>query len=193
MCSSDLKVKAGASVVVLGVGGVGLNVIQGARISGASKIIAIDINSTRLDMAKQYGATHTILASVDDVGLLEAAKQVKSLTERGADYAFECTAIPALGAAPLAMIRNGGMAVQVSGIEQEINIDMRLFEWDKIYINPLYGKARPQIDFKILQELYANGQLQLDNMVTQTYKLDQLQQAFSDMHKGLNAKGVIIF
>ncbi len=187
------KVRASASVVVLGVGGVGLNVIQGARISGASKIIAIDVNSTRLAMAKQYGATHTILASVNDVGLLEAAKQVKTLTERGADYAFECTAIPTLGAAPLAMIRNGGMAVQVSGIEQAINIDMRLFEWDKVYINPLYGKARPQIDFKILQELYASGQLQLDNMVTQTYKLDQLQQAFSDMHKGLNAKGVIIF
>ncbi len=187
------KVKAGSSVVVLGTGGVGLNVIQGARISGASKIIAIDINRSRLEMAKQYGATHTILASKDDAGLLEAAKQVKNLTDRGADYSFECTAIPALGAAPLAMIRNGGTAVQVSGIEQEIKIDMRLFEWDKVYINPLYGKARPQIDFRILQELYASGQLQLDNMVTRTYPLDQLQKAFSDMHHGLNAKGVIIF
>ena len=187
------KVKAGSSVVVLGTGGVGLNVIQGARISGASKIIAIDINSTRLDMAKQYGATHTILAAKEDEGLLEASKQVKLLTERGADYAFECTAIPALGAAPLAMIRNAGTAVQVSGIEQEIKIDMRLFEWDKVYINPLYGKARPQIDFKILQELYANGQLLLDSMVTQTYPLDQLAKAFSDMRKGLNAKGVIVF
>lgn len=187
------KVKAGSSVVVLGTGGVGLNVIQGARISGAAKIIAIDINGSRLEMAKQYGATHTILASKDDDGLLEAAKQVKILTERGADYSFECTAIPSLGAAPLAMIRNGGTAVQVSGIEEEIKIDMRLFEWDKVYINPLYGKTRPQIDFKILQELYANGQLMLDTMVTQTYPLDQLQKAFSDMHKGINAKGVIIF
>jgi S-(hydroxymethyl)glutathione dehydrogenase/alcohol dehydrogenase len=144
-------------------------------------------------MAKQYGATHTILAAKEDEGLLEASKQVKLLTERGADYAFECTAIPALGAAPLAMIRNAGTAVQVSGIEQEIKIDMRLFEWDKVYINPLYGKARPQIDFKILQELYANGQLLLDSMVTQTYPLDQLAKAFSDMRKGLNAKGVIVF
>lgn len=187
------KVKAGSSVVVLGTGGVGLNVIQGARISGASKIIAIDINNSRLEMAKEYGATHTILASKEDVGLLEAAKQVKILTERGADYSFECTAIPSLGAAPLAMIRNAGTAVQVSGIEEEIKIDMRLFEWDKVYINPLYGKARPQLDFKILQELYASGQLMLDEMVTQTYPLNQLHQAFSDMHKGLNAKGVIIF
>ncbi|MBK5278229.1 MAG: alcohol dehydrogenase catalytic domain-containing protein [Bacteroidia bacterium] len=187
------KVKAGSSVVVLGSGGVGLNVIQGARISKASKIIVIDINPSRLEMAKKYGATHTILAAKDDVGLLEAASKVKMLTERGADYAFECTAIPSLGAAPLAMIRNAGMAVQVSGIEQEITIDMRLFEWDKIYVNPLYGKARPQIDFRILQELYAKGDLLLDQMVTQTYNIDQLHKAFSDMHVGLNAKGVIVF
>jgi S-(hydroxymethyl)glutathione dehydrogenase/alcohol dehydrogenase len=187
------KVKAGSSVVVLGTGGVGLNVIQGARIAGAAKIIAVDINSQRLEMAKEYGATHTILAASEDEGLLQAAKEVKLLTERGADYAFECTAIPSLGAAPLAMVRNAGVAVQVSGIEQEIKIDMRLFEWDKIYINPLYGKTRPQLDFKILQELYANKQLILDKMVTRTYPLEQLQTAFSDMHKGLNAKGVIVF
>lgn len=187
------KVKAGSSVVVLGAGGVGLNVIQGARISGAAKIIVVDVNESRLAMAKEYGATHILLASKEDEGLLEMTKQVKLLTERGVDYAFECTAIPALGAAPLAMVRNAGMAVQVSGIEQEIKIDMRLFEWDKIYINPLHGKARPQIDFKILQDLYAEKKLKLDEMVTRTYTLDQLHLAFADMHKGINAKGVIVF
>lgn len=187
------KVKPSTSVVVLGTGGVGLNVIQGARIARAAKIIAIDINPQRLEMAKEYGATHTLLASKDDEGLLQAAIKVKEITDRGADYAFECTAIPSLGAAPLAMVRNAGVAVQVSGIEQEIKIDMRLFEWDKVYINPLYGKTKPQLDFNILQELYAKGQLILDKMVTRTYPLEQLQNAFSDMHKGLNAKGVIIF
>ncbi|MEI7586652.1 alcohol dehydrogenase catalytic domain-containing protein [Runella sp.] len=188
------KVKTGSSVVVLGTGGVGLNVIQGARIAGAVKIIAIDINPLRLEMAKEYGATHTILAEKTDKGLLQAAQVVKSMTDgRGADYAFECTAIPELGAAPLAMIRNAGVACQVSGIEQEITIDMNLFEWDKIYINPLYGKARPQIDFPILQQLYAKGDLILDQMVTKTYSLDQLSDAFADMHAGRNAKGVIVF
>ena len=73
------KVKAGSSVVVIGAG-VGLNVIQGARISGATKIIAIDINSNRLQMAKEYGATHTLIADKQDSGLLKAAKQVKELT-----------------------------------------------------------------------------------------------------------------
>lgn len=188
------KVKPGASVVVLGTGGVGLNVIQGARISGASKIIAIDINPERLEMARRFGATHTITASKTDVGLLQAARQVKELTQgRGADYAFECTAIPQLGAAPLAMVRNAGTAIQVSGIEQEITIDMNLFEWDKIYLNPLYGKCRPQIDFPKIVELYQKGDLLLEEMITRTYPITALQAAFDDMLQGKNAKGVIVF
>ena len=188
------KVRAESSVVVLGTGGVGLNVIQGARIAGAGKIIAIDVNPVRLEMALEYGATHAILADKADTGLLQAAQVVKTMTQgRGADYAFECTAIPELGAAPLAMVRNAGTAVQVSGIEQEIVIDMNLFEWDKVYINPLYGKCRPQIDFPILQALYAKGDLLLDEMVTRTYPLEELAQAFADMHGGKNAKGVIVF
>ncbi|OYU67276.1 MAG: histidine kinase [Cytophagaceae bacterium BCCC1] len=188
------KVKPGTNVVVLGTGGVGLNVIQGTRIAGAGKIIAVDINPLRLEMALEYGATHTLLAEKEDIGLLKAAKAVKELCGgRGADYAFECTAIPELGAAPLAMVRNAGMAVQVSGIEQEIKIDMNLFEWDKIYINPLYGKTRPQIDFPILQDLYAKGDLLLDEMITRTYVLEDLELAFKDMHEGKNAKGVIRF
>ena len=188
------KVRAESSVVVLGTGGVGLNVIQGARIAGAGKIIAIDVNPVRLEMALKYGATHSILADKADTGLLQAAQVVKTMTQgRGADYAFECTAIPELGAAPLAMVRNAGTAVQVSGIEQEIVIDMNLFEWDKVYINPLYGKCRPQIDFPILQALYAKGDLFLDEMVTRTYPLEDLAQAFADMHAGKNAKGVVVF
>ena len=188
------KVKAGSSVVVIGTGGVGLNVIQGAKISGAAKIIAIDINAERLKLALQFGATHTILASKEDTLLSQAAEQVKTMCNgRGADYAFECTAIPRLGAAPLAMVRNAGTAVQVSGIEEEITIDMSLFEWDKIYINPLYGKARPQIDFPQIIELYQSGKLMLDEMVTRTYPLENLSEAFADMLAGKNAKGVIVF
>ncbi|MEX2233961.1 MAG: Zn-dependent alcohol dehydrogenase [Cyclobacteriaceae bacterium] len=188
------KVRPGSSVVILGTGGVGLNVIQGARISGASKIIAIDINPQRLEMAKQFGASHLITAYRSDTGLLKAAEKVKELTNgRGADYAFECTAIPQLGAAPLAMVRNAGTAVQVSGIEQEITIDMRLFEWDKIYINPLYGKCRPQIDFPLIIEQYEKGNLLLEEMITRSYSLKDLGKAFDDMLNGRNAKGVIVF
>ncbi|MBJ7880116.1 Zn-dependent alcohol dehydrogenase [Gelidibacter salicanalis] len=191
---NSAKLTPGSSAVILGTGGVGLNVIQGARISGAFKIIAIDINKKRLEMAVNFGATHTILADINDIGLLQASEKVKILTEgRGADYAFECTAVPALGAAPLAMIRNAGTAVQVSGIEETISIDMNLFEWDKIYINPLYGKCRPQIDFPKLVKLYDKGDLMLDEMITRTYTIGELQQAFDDMLAGKNAKGVIVF
>ena len=188
------KVSAGSSVVVLGTGGVGLNVIQGARISDAHPIIAIDINQQRLEMAKQFGATELILADRSDTGLLKASEKVRQLTNGwGADYAFECTAIPELGAAPLAMIRNAGTAVQVSGIEQTVSVDMELFEWDKIYINPLYGKCKPQTDFPKLVTLYQQGVLKLEEMVTNTYSLSDLKLGFDDMLSGKNAKGVVVF
>ncbi|HWF66210.1 MAG TPA: alcohol dehydrogenase catalytic domain-containing protein [Acidobacteriaceae bacterium] len=186
------KVDRGSSVVVLGTGGVGLSVIQGAVYAGASKIIAIDLNPNRLALAKQFGATDVLLAEKEDAGLLRAAAQVRKLTERGADYAFECTAVPELAASPLAMVRNGGMAVGVSGIEQVVGIDMELFEWDKRYINPLYGQCRPFVDFPILLSLYKRGELKLDEMVTRTYPLSELAQAFEHMRQGLNAKGVLI-
>ncbi len=188
------QVKEHSSTVVLGTGGVGLNVIQGVKVLKASKIIAVDINQSRLDMAMKFGATDTILADKDDKGLLKVAEKVKIMTNgRGADYAFECTAIPSLGAAPLAMIRNAGTAVQVSGIEQEVLVDMSLFEWDKVYINPLYGKCNPQRDFPKIIEHYRNGDIKLDEMITRAYPLEKLQQAFDDMLTGKNAKGVIVF
>lgn len=191
---NSAKVSEASTVVVLGTGGVGLSVIQGAKISKASKIIAIDINAGRLEMAKRFGATDIILADKKDAGLLGAAKKVKKMTaNRGADYAFECTAVPELGMAPLAMIRNAGTAVQVSGIEQEIVVDMNLFEWDKVYINPLYGGCNPEKDLPKIVEHYQSGKLMLEEMITRTYSLDQLEQAFEDMLSGKNAKGVIVF
>jgi S-(hydroxymethyl)glutathione dehydrogenase/alcohol dehydrogenase len=171
-----------------------LNVIQAARLSEAKQIIAIDIKESRFEMAKKMGATHTILANKNDKGLSEAAKKVKEILEgKGADYAFECTAVPALGAAPLVMTRNAGTAIQVSGIEEEINIDMNLFEWDKIYINPLYGKCNPQIDFPAIIDHYENKKLLLEELVTNTYNLSELDKAFDDLINGRNAKGVIQF
>lgn len=187
------RVEPGSSVVVIGCGGVGLNVIQGARIAGALMIIAIDLSESRLEMAKRFGATHTILAARDDVRLNRSAEEVRALTEgRGADYAFEATANPALGAAPLSMCRHGGTAVQVSGIEQDLTIDMNLFEWDKTYINPLYGKCCPKRDFPRLFGLYKKGELLLDELVTRRYRLEEIGQAFDDMHHGRIAKGVLV-
>lgn len=186
------KVESGSSVVVLGTGGVGLSVIQGAVHARARMIIAVDLNPNRLELAKRFGATHAILSEAQDTGLLLAARKVRELTTRGADYAFECTAVPELGAAPLAMVRNGGCAVAVSGIEQVVPVDMQLFEWDKRYINPLYGQCRPSVDFPTLLSLYKQGKLLLDEMVTRTYPLSELGEAFLAMKEGRNAKGVLI-
>ena len=191
---NSAQLQAGSSAVILGCGGVGLNVIQACEISGAGRIIAVDINPHKLELAKQFGATDVIMSDKNDEGLIQTSEKVKQmLGGRGADYAFECTAIPALGAAPLAMIRNAGTAIQVSGIEEDITIDMRLFEWDKIYINPLYGKCRPQIDFPKLIRLYKKGDLKLDEMITREYRLDELAEAFDDLLAGRNAKGVVVF
>lgn len=188
------KLATGSSAVVLGTGGVGLNVIQGCRIAGAARVIAVDVNQNRLDMARQFGATDLVLADRADAGLLQTAAKIKALCGgRGADYAFECTGVPALGAAPLAMVRNGGTAVQVSGIEEPIEIDMNLFEWDKLYLNPRYGQANPEYDFPKLLAHYQNGALKLDELITRTYALDDLQQALDDMLAGRNAKGVVCF
>jgi len=186
------RVEKGSSVVVLGAGGVGLSVVQGAVHACARMIIVVDVNPHRLDLARQFGATHTIRADRDDTGLRDAAGAARRLTERGADYAFECTAVPELCAAPLLMVRSGGVAVGVSGVEQVVPVDMELFEWDKRYINPLYGQCRPFVDFPVLLSLYCQKRLKLDEMVTRVYPLSALDQAFEHMKQGLNAKGVLV-
>lgn len=188
------RVETASTVAVIGCGGVGLNVIQAARIAGARRIIAVDVDATRFTTARRFGATDIVTVSRNDADLSAAAREVHDiLGGRGADYAFECTGIPTLGAAPLAFVRNAGTAIQVSGVEQVIPVDMELFEWDKIYLNPLYGKVRPRVDFPILFDLYRSGALLLDELVTTTYELADVRQAFDDLHSGVNAKGVIVF
>lgn len=188
------QLKAGSSACVIGCGGVGLNVIQASKVSGARMIIAIDITQERLDQATRFGATHGIIADKNDPDFQQVTAQVKQLTDGlGADYAFECTAIPALGAAPLALIRHAGTAVQVSGIEQRIEFDCQLFEWDKKYINPLYGMCNPQRDFSRILSQYQQGDLKLDELVSHTYSLSTLSQGFDDLIHGRIAKGVVVF
>ena len=188
------KIEKGSSVVVIGVGGVGLNVIQGARVAGAEKIIAVARKAARLEAAKEFGATQTIQVQREDKDLSIAAEQVKVLTSgRGADYAFEATSVPDLAFSPLSFIRNGGMALQLSGINDAVKVPMPAFMWDKIYITPLYGQCIPKRDFPNIFSLYEKGELKLDELVTKTYSLAQLGEALDDMLEGRNSKGVIVF
>lgn len=186
------KLKSGTTAVVIGCGGVGLNVIQGCKAAGASRIIAVDVSLNKAETALSFGATDIVVAPKVDKDFLEVKNEVYRLLGHGADYAFECTAIPELGAAPLAMIRNGGTAIQASGIEQKVIFDCELFEWDKIYLNPLYGQCNPQKDFAVIQELYCCGTLKLDELVTKTYSLEDLAQGFNDLCQGNISKGVVL-
>ncbi len=188
------KVAAGSSVAVLGCGGVGLNVIQGARLCGAGRIIAIDRREASLEQARRFGATDTVLAEAADPEFERMAQQVWALTEgRGADYAFEATAVPALAFAPLRLVRNGGMALQVSGSNDPVTVPAPWFMWNKTYVTPLYGGCVPARDFPRIFEHYRRGELKLDELVTRTYRLGQIGDALEDMLSGRNAKGVIVF
>jgi S-(hydroxymethyl)glutathione dehydrogenase/alcohol dehydrogenase len=188
------KVTAGSSVSVLGCGGVGLNVIQGCRVRCAETIIAIDLRAGSLETARSFGATHTLLADATDREFEAMAARVRELTGgRGADYAFEATAVPALAFAPLRLVRNGGMALQLSGINEPVSVPMPWFMWNKTYITPLYGGCSPARDFSRIFEHYHRGELKLDELITRTYPLKNLADALEDMLAGRNAKGVIVF
>jgi len=188
------KITQASSVAVIGCGGVGLNIIQGARICRAGRIIAIDTRQASLEQARRFGATDEIVSEPKDVEFESLAQRVRELTGgRGADYAFEATSVPGLAFAPLRLVRNGGMALQVSGINDAVTVPMSRFMWNKVYITPLYGGCVPSRDFPRVFEHYQRGEMKLDELVTRTYRLEQLGEALEDMLSGRNAKGVIVF
>jgi Zn-dependent alcohol dehydrogenase len=184
------RVAAGSTVAVLGAGGVGLNVVQSAALAGA-RVIAIDLHPARLQLAASLGATDTITATPGGFG--DVVERVRALTGgRGADVAFECTSVVELAAAPLLLVRNGGTAVQVSGFEEVAPFDLQAFEWDKTYINPLYGQCRPQIDIPRIVDLYLAGRYRLDEIVDARFTIDDLGEAIAAMQHGDVAKAVIV-
>ncbi|MFT4255903.1 MAG: alcohol dehydrogenase catalytic domain-containing protein [Pseudoxanthomonas sp.] len=182
----------GDSVAVLGCGGVGLNVVQGARLAGAGTIIAIDRVPERLQRARDFGATHCVQARDGDVeGIVE---QVRALTGgRGADHAFEATGVAALAFLPLRLVRDGGNALQVSGAHGEGRVELTDFFWNKRYLAPLYGGCVPARDFPRLFDWHARGELQVDALISHRYPLSQLQCAFDDMLAGRSSKAVLEF
>jgi S-(hydroxymethyl)glutathione dehydrogenase/alcohol dehydrogenase len=188
------QVQPGDTVAVLGCGGVGLSVVQGARLAGAARIVAIDRRPAALQRAVALGATHQLEPPADDPQGEQLAVAVRALTDgRGADHAFEATGMAALAFLPLKLCRNGGNAVQLSGAHGPLSVEMPQFWWDKRYLVPLYGGCQPERDFPRLFDWAARGELVLDSLVTHTYRLDELCQALDDMLAGRSAKGVIVF
>ena len=187
------QVPPGETVAVVGCGGVGLSVVQGARLAGAGRIIAIDRRPAALQRAVAMGATHSLEPPPDDPRHEQLAAAVRALTEgRGADHAFEATGVAALAFLPLKLCRNGGKAVQLSGAHGPVSVEMPQFWWDKQYLVPLYGGCQPERDFPRLFDWAARGELALDRLVTHTYRLGDLGQALDDLLAGRSAKGVVL-
>ena len=185
-------VAPGDTVAVLGCGGVGLNVIQGARIAGARTIIAIDRVPARLERASALGATHTLVPRDDDTGHARLIADVRALADgRGVDHAFEATGVPALAFLPLKLARNGGHALQVSGAHGPASLELTDLFWNKRYLAPLYGGCVPARDFPRLFDWIARGQLELAGLISHRYPMEALDRAFEDMLAGRSSKGVL--
>jgi S-(hydroxymethyl)glutathione dehydrogenase/alcohol dehydrogenase len=185
------KVRPGSSVAVFGAGGIGLNVIQGAALAGAEKIIAVDLEDKKLEFAAVFGATHTINPTTQG----DAVPQIMGLTGGGAEYTFECVGVPKLIEQAFAATRKGGtcVVVGVAKVTDQITLGAFLLPFqEKILTGSMYGSARPSVDFPRLLNLYKSHRLKLDELVTATYKIEEINRAFDDMQKGVNARGVIL-
>lgn len=186
------KVKPGSSVVVIGAGGVGLNAIQGAAICGASKIIAVDLDQEKLDTALEFGATHGILASAD-----KPHRLVKKLNNgRGVDYVLVTVGAIAAYQTAARYLCVGGTLVMVgmppSGVKMELEPVM-MAATSHTFIGSNMGDTMLSRDIPMLVELYQQGRLKLDELVTRRYKLEDINEAIADTIAGNTRRNVIVF
>ena len=181
------RVEPGASMVVFGVGGIGLNCVQGGVLAGASRIIAVDVNPQKLALAKMFGATDVI-----DSSKANALEQIRDLTRGGADYTFECVgSLPVIQTALEALAPGGTLViVGVPKLGSKFEFPVHTIYNNKAILGCRYGGARPRKDFAMLADLYLAGRLKIDELVTEHYPLDDFQRALDDLHSGKLARGV---
>jgi Zn-dependent alcohol dehydrogenase len=181
---------AGAKVAVIGVGGVGLNVVQGARLAGCERIIALDTRSEPLRLAREFGATDSVEASGEKV-----AERVRELTDgRGADYVFDTVGAPATLAQALGLARKGGTVVVTGLARLDATAAFPLFPFvmqEKRLLGSVYGSGQPSRDVPRLIELYREGRLKLTELATRTYKLEGVNDALAALSSGEGARGII--
>ncbi len=185
------EVPPGSSVAVVGCGGVGLSVIQGAKLAGAAQIVAVDRVPAKLDMAKAFGATAVVDASVDPVAGVQAATD-----GRGADYVFEVVGRPDTVKTAFAATRRGGTTVLVgagSPSEQVSFSAMELFVDAKTIKGCVYGSTDPDRDFPVLVDMVRSGAIDAAGLVTRRIGLEELNDAFAAMEAGTVARSVVVF
>ncbi|MDE2818610.1 MAG: Zn-dependent alcohol dehydrogenase [Chloroflexota bacterium] len=184
-------VRPGQSVAVYGAGGVGLNIIMGAVLCGADPIIAIDANSSKMEIAREFGATHTLYSDDSAVG------QIQALTHgRGADHVFESVGLTSLQEAAFDATRPGGTLtlVGLTPVGSGTNLPGAVItRTEKVIRGSFYGSVLPQRDFPMFLDLYRNGKLMLDELVTRRYRLEEINEAYQDMLTGEVARGIIAF
>jgi len=184
------KVAPGSTVAVFGAGGVGLAIIQGARIAGARMIIAVDKFPAKLELAKKLGATHAVDASKGD-----PVAQIRALTGDGVEYAFEAIGLKVAAEQAYQSLTNGGLATIVGmvPIGQKVDIDGFSLLYEKRIQGCFMGSNRFRIDMPRIIELYQQGRLDLDDMITRRGKLEDVNEAFRAMKAGEVARTVLMF
>jgi S-(hydroxymethyl)glutathione dehydrogenase/alcohol dehydrogenase len=183
------QVRPGETAVVIGCGGVGLAAVQGCRIAGATRIVAVDTMPWKLELAQQLGATDGVDASTGD-----PTPQVLGLLGGGADYAFECIGLAATSAQALAMVRKGGTCVLVGVVPFGTQIalpGLDIVLQGKTVVGSMMGSNRFRIDMPRYVDFYLDGRLRLDEMISARLKLDEIQVAFDRMKAGEVARSVI--
>lgn len=191
--TNTANIREGDTVAVVGCGGVGLNVIQGAKYAGAERVIAVDMIPGKLDLATQFGATDTVNAREGD-----AVSQVMDLTnQRGADVAFEVIGLGSTIEQTISMTRRGGQAILVGVPKMDVMVNVPAFFgvvlMEKTIKGSWYGSSNVHTDVPKLARLYSEGHLKLDELVSRTIDLDQVNEAFAAMEKGEVARSVIVF
>ena len=190
---NSAEVKPGQTVIIMGIGGIGIHAVQGARHAGASRVIAVDPIQMKREVAEQVGATH----SFADIG--EAADFARSVTNgQGADSTVVATGVMQTEHIrdAFAAIRKAGTVV-VTGIgnpDTEVNVNAReLTLFQKRLQGTLFGESSPSRDIPWMLDMYRSGDLHLDELITKTYTLDQINEGYEDMHAGTNMRGVIVY
>jgi Zn-dependent alcohol dehydrogenase len=185
-------VEPGSTAVVFGAGGVGLSTILGCRLAGARAIVAVDPVSFKRETAVALGATHAIDPGSGDLGPL-----LRELTDgRGADYAFDTAGAPGVVARAYEAVRRGGTVVAVGIPPVGATADLpapSLPREEKVVTGSFYGSCRPHVDMPLVIDLYMDGRLDLDALITREFALDQINDAFAAMNAGEVARGVIRF
>ena len=192
------NVATGDTGAVFGIGGVGLNVIQGLKLAGASRIVAVDLLASREAMARDFGATDFIDASKEDavVRIRELLPDPVNPHSGGADWSFECAGSPAALKNAVACLAWGGNCVIVGVPKANATYELPIMSMayvDRGILGARYGASQPHKDIPAYLRLYSNGSLKLDELVTKRYRLDQFEDAFHDLEAGKLARGVFVF